>query len=313
MCNRFLAAKRERVDTGEIKLSSWHEYRSACIKIIDAFGRNRPVDDVTVEDFNKLRTNLAIGPKGRRAPSSLGKDILLIRIVFKYASDARLIEKPVWFGPDFKAPSQRIKRQARHASGKRMFESDELREMLASAQQPMRAMILLAINGGLGQTDLANLPQSALDLNGGWLDYPRPKTAVERRIPLWPETVEALREAIASRPRAKSADDDGMAFLTRNGLRFVRNSSGEKQAWVDSLAQSFKKILVKLDINGKRNFYALRHTFETIAGESKDQVGVNAVMGHADQSMAAVYRERISDDRLRAVVETVRQWLWPAV
>jgi hypothetical protein len=35
-------------------------------------------------------------------------------------------------------------------------------------------------------------------------------------------------------------------------------------------------------------------------------------MGHADGSMASVYRERISDERLKAVVEHVRQWLFPA-
>lgn len=68
---------------------------------------------------------------------------------------------------------------------------------------------------------------------------------------------------------------------------------------------------MSLDINGGRGFYALRHTFETIGGESRDQVAVNAIMGHVDSSMAGVYRERISDERLQSVVETVRQWLWP--
>ena len=57
------------------------------------------------------------------------------------------------------------------------------------------------------------------------------------------------------------------------------------------------------------NFYALRHTFETIAGESRDQVAVDAIMGHSREDMASVYRERIGDDRLRAVAEHVRQWL----
>ena len=56
-------------------------------------------------------------------------------------------------------------------------------------------------------------------------------------------------------------------------------------------------------------FYALRHTFETIAGESRDQVAVDAIMGHSREDMASVYRERIGDDRLRAVAEHVRQWL----
>jgi integrase len=312
LCNQFLDAKREREKTGELTLKSWQEYRDICANILKVFARNRPVDDLQVDDFNRLRSELATGPRGKRGPASISKNVGVVRMLFKYAFDAALIETPIRLGPNFKAPSKRIKRQARQASGKRMFEADELRTMLDNAQQPMRAMILLAINGGLGQTDIANLPQSAIDAEGGWLDYPRPKTAVERRVPLWPETVAALREAIKSRPRAASTEDDEMTFLTRNGVRFVRNSSGEKQTWTDAVGQAFKKLLKPLDINGKRNFYALRHTFETIAGESKDQVAVNSIMGHADQSMAASYRERISDERLRAVVETVQAWLWPA-
>ncbi len=56
--------------------------------------------------------------------------------------------------------------------------------------------------------------------------------------------------------------------------------------------------------------YALRHTFETICGESRNQVAVNHIMGHVDESMAAAYRERINDERLQAVVDHVHQWLF---
>jgi len=58
-------------------------------------------------------------------------------------------------------------------------------------------MILLGINCGLGNKDVGNLPASSIDLERGWLDYPRGKTGVTRRCPLWPETVEAIRESIA--------------------------------------------------------------------------------------------------------------------
>ena len=61
---------------------------------------------------------------------------------------------------------------------------------------------------------------------------------------------------------------------------------------------------------GATRFTRLRHTFETIGGESRDQVAVDAIMGHSRDDMASVYRERIGDDRLRAVAEHVRQWLW---
>ena len=58
------------------------------------------------------------------------------------------------------------------------------------------------------------------------------------------------------------------------------------------------------------DFTALRHCFETEAGESRDQAVVNAVMGHVDNSMAAHYRERMSNQRLRAVVDHVHRWLF---
>ncbi|MHC4403421.1 MAG: hypothetical protein ACYTG0_27505 [Planctomycetota bacterium] len=57
-------------------------------------------------------------------------------------------------------------------------------------------------------------------------------------------------------------------------------------------------------------FYGLRHGFETVAGDTADQMAVDAVMGRAAQRMAAHYLERISDDRLRRVVDCVRQWLF---
>ena len=83
-----------------------------------------------------------------------------------------------------------------------------------------------------------------------------------------------------------------------------------KRLPLDSVAQESGKVLRNISIDGKRNFYALRHTFETIGGESRDQVAVNSIMGHVDSSMAGLSRERISDEHLTAVVTTVRAWLF---
>jgi hypothetical protein len=40
-------------------------------------------------------------------------------------------------------------------------------------------------------------------------------------------------------------------------------------------------------------------------------VAVNAIMGHVDETMAGIYREEVGDDRLLAVVNHVKQWLFP--
>jgi hypothetical protein len=57
-------------------------------------------------------------------------------------------------------------------------------------------------------------------------------------------------------------------------------------------------------------FYTLRHTFRTMADEAKDQPVVDFMMGHEVPHMSAVYRETISDERLRAVADHVRAWLF---
>ncbi len=45
----------------------------------------------------------------------------------------------------------------------------------------MKAMILLGINAGMGNTDAASLPQSAIGFDAGTVGIPRPKTRIARR------------------------------------------------------------------------------------------------------------------------------------
>ncbi|HEY2415583.1 MAG TPA: hypothetical protein VGI40_25295 [Pirellulaceae bacterium] len=58
---------------------------------------------------------------------------------------------------------------------------------------------------------------SALKLETGWLDFPRIKTGIERKIPLWPETIEALKAVIAARRQPAGKAHEGLVFLTRLG------------------------------------------------------------------------------------------------
>jgi len=45
-----------------------------------------------------------------------------------------------------------------------------------------KALVLLAANTRFGNSDIANLPQSAVDLENGWVEFPRVKTEIPRRI-----------------------------------------------------------------------------------------------------------------------------------
>jgi hypothetical protein len=44
----------------------------------------------------------------------------------------------------------------------------------------MKAIILLGINRGYGNSDCGRLPLKAVDLKTGFITYPRPKTGIDR-------------------------------------------------------------------------------------------------------------------------------------
>lgn len=330
LANRFLTNKKNRLESGELSAHSFSEYYRTCDKLIESLGRDRRIDDLRPDDFESLRKSMGAGCNLVTLKSKINR----ARVVFKFAYDSRLIDRPVEFGQSFDRPSTMKLRAAKNQAGPNLFSHDELLMVLAAlegkpvavpddpvpvkwpASAVMRAMVLLGLNAGFGNTDCADLPQSAVNLESGWLEFPRPKTAVQRRIPLWPETTAAIAQAVLQRPDAADAEDSNLCFLTERGTRFVRVQASKtteaRHVTINSLSRRFEQLLSALKIGQRKGagFYTLRHVFETVAGGSKDQVAVNAIMGHVDSSMADAYREKIEDDRLRAVVDHVRTWLW---
>jgi integrase len=283
--------------------------------LVSQFGKNRLAADLGATDFALLRNRLA----KRYGPHGLGTAIQCVRCLFKFAYDGELLDRPIRFGPGFMRPSKKVLRLHRAKQGAKLFTAAEIRALidgalvvgkegpeLVQAGVQLRAMFLLGINCGFGNTDCGRLPRKAVDLENSIIDYPRPKTGIPRRCPLWPETVAALREALAYRPEPKDPADAGLVFVTAKGGCWAKDIND------CPVAKETAKLLKKLHINGRKGlgYYTLRHTFRTVADEAKDQPAADHVMGHEVAHMSSVYRERVSDERLRAVTEHVRKWLF---
>ncbi|HUE74870.1 MAG TPA: tyrosine-type recombinase/integrase, partial [Pirellulaceae bacterium] len=319
VCNSFLSAKRRAVDSGKLSARTFVEYDRTCQLLIKTYGRDRLAEDLGPADFSKLYGQLVKS----FGLTTIGREVIKVRTLFNFAIESDLITKAIKYGPEFVAPSKTDKRKhkakLKQVHGAKTFTAVEIHRMLEAAGPQLKAMIMLGINCGFGNTDCASLPVSALDLKN-WIDHPRPKTGIDRRVPLWPETVKALKAVIAKRQLPRSPEHAILVFLTRLGQPWVRYELAETKEddgkvkvvgkADDAIAKATTKLLTNLGIKRPGlSFYALRHTFETEAGGSRDQVAVDAIMGHVDASMAAEYREQIDDSRLVAVVNHVRKWL----
>ncbi|NLX15225.1 MAG: phage integrase family protein [Phycisphaerales bacterium] len=255
---------------------------------------------------------------------AIDRTITVVRAMFKHAYENDLIDHPVKYGGQFNKPTAKERRQNRsqrdRINGKRLFEPAQIRKMLEHGSTQMKAMILLGINGGFGNTDCAELPIAAVDLDSAVIDYERTKTAIQRIIPLWPETVTALRSVIEDeRPAAQRPEYEDLVFLTKYGHPWKQEKILEdlsepipKGTRQEAISPEFRKLLRGLDmLRGGVGFYALRHTFRTWADETNDQHAIHRIMGHTIPGMSGIYVEEISLDRLRAVVNHVRSKLWP--
>jgi integrase len=302
LANAFLNEKKALQQAGELSPRTWDEYRSAAELLVSHLGKSRLVADLDPEDFSDLRKHMA----RKWGPTRLGNVIQRIRCIFKFGGDNGLISKLPCYGQGFKRPSKKTLRLNNAKKGAKLFTAEEIRRLLAKAGVQLKAMILLGINCGFGNADCGTLPLTALDLDNAIIDFPRPKTGISRRCPLWSETVTAVREALAKRPDPKDPANAGLVFITKYGERWAKDI-------IDNpVSKETAKLLRDLGINGRQGvgFYTLRHTFRTMADEAKDQPAADFIMGHEVPHMSSIFRETISDERLRAVSDHVRAWLF---
>ena len=318
MCGLYLQNRKADVEAGTLTQATYLNYQDTCNRMVEVFGFKRLVEGLEPLDFAKLMRAVPFGP------TRMGSFVVWAKQVFAWAFDNKVIERPPMFGKKFRGGTPKEKRELRTRTGKKLFTAEQIRAMAYThAGVELRAMILLAINTGMGNTDCSELPMSALDLDapgGAWLRFPRVKTSVDRLAPLWPETVAALREAIAQRPPPANAAHADRVFLTSFGRPWVH---GTTNAVYGELAKVLKAMSLRAPGSvkaGKKEkgrsrlrlpaFQALRSTFRTVADEAKDQHAAFLIMGHVIPGMAGVYVQEIARERLVAVAEHVRRWLF---
>ena len=106
-------------------------------------------------------------------------------------------------------------------------------------------------------------------IDRGWTT-PAKKTGIERTCPLWPVTVEAIEAYLETRTEPKDEINSELVFVTKYGESWFKDTKD------NPISNEFRKLTDETKVYRRGlTFYALRHTFETIGGETGDQIAVD--------------------------------------
>ncbi|MEL6108118.1 MAG: site-specific integrase [Planctomycetota bacterium] len=304
LVNSFLNSKEKQCEAGELSQRTFNDYHRVCAALVEFFGKPRRLETIGPDDFTLMRSQFP----DTWGPTSINNRIRDVSTVFKFAYDVDAIDRRINTGPNFKRVSK--KRQRLHRQGNatvREFTATEVHQLIAASPAQLKAMIYLGLNAGFGPADCGRLQIAEIDFDGAWLSGLREKTAVGRAAWLWPETLDAIRDAIEARPPSRKPEWDALAFLTSHRRPWYVDGDNSSP-----IQQAFKKAAEAAGCYRKGvGHYVLRHMLEKHGGT--DQPAINCVMGHSDGSMAELYREigkdrGVARKRVKKVCQTVRKW-----
>ncbi|MHC4534770.1 MAG: tyrosine-type recombinase/integrase [Planctomycetota bacterium] len=289
LCNLYLDHQESRSMIGEIKLRHLYDQTSLLRDFVRFSGSNRTVSDISTVDLQNYRKKLI---KAGKSPNTINNRIAAVKAMYNWALDNEIIDN----SPRLKA----VKKITPPKKEKTTFTVQQIQKLLGNASNQMKAMIWLGLNCGFGCTDCAELQWRNLDLKNGRINFPRGKTGISRNLPLWPETVQAIRDI---------PEKGDLIFYTRRGNPWVRSirspekDRNEKYTKDDAVSKEFSKLMKKVGIHAPKGtgFYSLRRTAATLAARSGDPFAVQKLLGHADVKMASVYVQNISEQTDRVI------------
>jgi integrase len=264
--NRFLFDRK-----GVIEPDTYRQHRRALRRFVKWCGAGRAAVDLGPDDFSQY---------GRKLRAKLGgyaynRERAAILAALNHADAQGWIERVPKLGAGFKrTPKSKLRAGKRD----RLLKPDDVNALLGVAGPNLFGMILLGLNGGFGAKDCAALHWRDVDLDGAVLTFPRTKNNIPRTVPLWPETVDALRVLRRKRPH------DAIVFRTKRGLPWKGTA----------VAHAVRRLCraCELPLTKGVNLGACRHTFATYANEVRDTDARRHILGRLLPNLDDIYHRR---------------------
>jgi len=295
------------------------------VRAFDALLKHPKCGDVPIEQVNKayfLRWRDHCHEtvrRGDRQPTWANKRLAYVKAGFNRCN------KEGWiYVPGLPAMLEVLESTSGPPQERAVFEPPELRAVIEAADPWLKTVVMLAINAGLGNTDIGHVQwghfvnKKIRKTTETRFVMPRGKTWGRRRTPLWSETVQLLDEWRRHR-KAKhhGITDENLVWTTRYGSPLVYSKSHDNsRATVrDNLQPAFKELVESAGLaRPNLTFYSIRHTGATWATDyATDDAavaeGVQFYLGDAPGEIWKNYAQGIPPS-LRRVVSTIHDALF---
>jgi integrase len=166
----------------------------------------------------------------------------------------------------------------------KVFTKEEISELFLYSSARTKLYVLLALNAGYTQQDIADLQHANVNWEEGIIDEIREKVKkkakVQRCVKLWPSTLEQLKL------QATDPSDSELVLLSDSGKPLVqRTTRDEKQKVVDCVRQALDRVTRKRHIKG-RSFKLFRKTGASLI---KNHYTVTEIKTKTNQELFDMY------------------------
>lgn len=277
---RFLKQKQDQADSGKLSAARYTSLRLHLDALREFAGGETPVSTLGGGLLTDFMSDLLRQVGAQKISHNYAKDRLdAAKMFIRWCWRMDTIEH---LPRDIDSSELRIGRDPAEI---RPYTADQIKRLLGEASSRTKLYILLALNTGATQVDIADLQQSEVNWAAGVITRKRSKTKRHKRVPevawaLWPETLRLLKE--------QRAEDGDRVLVNENGgpLRTETLSKDGRIAKTDNVRSAFARLCRKLKIEAGE-FKRFRKTSASLLRESNDYASiVNYFLGHSPQSMS---------------------------
>lgn len=276
--DRYLAMKRAEAESGQIRVTSYQPIRDRLPHFKNYVGDvdAGKIDERTLSGFHAhLLDRMGSGDFSQQYAAHI-------------LSAARSFVRHLWRERTLEALPRNLDTLAIKVDGREIetFDLGALDTILDAAVERTRLYLLLMLNCGMYQSDVAAVKQSQVDWAGGKITRKRTKTEREKKVPtvsylLWDETFRLLKKYRSQDPILALTNENGAALL-RRPLR-----ENGRVSRTDNIKKGYERLCKCLRIEEPMPLMYLRKTSASLL-ETHETFGRHAqyFLGQAPQSLA---------------------------